>query len=92
MTVISIPGWISSVVFLVTCYVSGFQHVRLKRVNPIMNLQFFMMAFALAMIWVNAVYDHDMPWLSLGFLLLAVGSLSLMIYQFRRMPARLPFQ
>ena len=89
---ISLPGWISSVLFLVTCYVSGFQHVQLKRVRSVMNLQFFMMVFSLAMIWVNAVYNHDTPWLSLAFLLIAVGSLSLMIHQFRRMPARLPFQ
>lgn len=86
-----IPGWIANTVFLVTCYVSGFQHAKLARRNPILNIQFFMMAFSLVMLWLNLMYSYESPWVALGFFLLAAGSLGLMIYQFRRMPAKLPF-
>lgn len=89
---ISIPAWISNVLFLITCYVAGFQHVQLKRLRSVINLQFFMMVFSLAMICAHAVYFRHTPWLSLPFFLLSVASLSLMVYQFRRMPAKLPFQ
>ncbi len=86
-----IPGWIANILFLVTCYVSAFQHVQLKRINPVKNLQFFMMAFSLTMLWLNVMYGYETPWRSLAFFLTAVGGLGLMIYQFRRMPAKLPF-
>ena len=89
---ISIPPWIANVLFLIICYLSGFQHVQFKRLNPVMNLQFFMMAFSLTMIWVNAVYDHNMPWLSLAFLLLAVSCFALMVRQHRLLPPRKPFE
>jgi hypothetical protein len=85
-----VPGWIASTLFLITCYISGFQHTKLARRNPILNIQFIMMAFSLVMILLNVMYSYESPWVALGFLLVAVGSLSLMIHQFRRMPATLP--
>lgn len=86
-----IPAWCSNVLLLITCYLSGFQHVQLKRANPVTNIQFFMMAFSLIMIWVIAVYASSDAWLSVGFFLLAVGCLALMIRQHRMLPPMKPF-
>ena len=63
---IFIPAWVTNVLFFVTFYLSGFQHVQLRRPNPITNLQFFMMAFSLLMIVIVALYNRTNPWLSLG--------------------------
>ena len=81
-----IPAWITNFLFLITCYLSGFQHVQLKRANPITNIQFFMMAFALVMVLIVALYNRENPWLSLGFLVIAIASLGLMIRQHRMLP------
>ncbi len=87
-----IPGWIANVMFLVTCYVAGYQHVQFNRVNPVMNVQFFTMAFSLVMVVIVALYDKTDPWLSLVFLLIAVGCLGLTIRQHRLIPPRKPFE
>jgi hypothetical protein len=87
-----IPAWISNVLFLVTCYLSGFQHVQLRRQNPITNIQFFMMGFSLLMILIVALYNRESPWLSLVFFLIAVGSLGLMIRQHRMLPPMKPIE
>ena len=81
-----VPAWITNFLFLITCYLSGFQHVQLKRPNPITNIQFFMMAFSLLMVLVVALYNRENRWLSMGFLLVALGSLGLMIRQLRYLP------
>jgi hypothetical protein len=87
-----ISPYITNVIFLATVYLSGFQHVQLKRPNPIMNLQFFMMAFSLAMMLVVALYNKTNPWLSSGFFLLAVASLGFMIRQLRMLPPMRQFE
>lgn len=87
-----IPGWISNTLLLVTCYLSGYQHVQMKRPNPIMNIQFLMIIFALAMILVITLYGRTNPWLSLAFFLVAVGSLALMIRQHRMLPPNKMFE
>lgn len=89
---IFIPAWITNILFFVTFYLSGFQHVQLRRPNPITNLQFFVMAFSLAMIVIVALYNRENPWLSLGFFLTAVSSLGLMVRQHRMLPPMKPFQ
>lgn len=89
---IFIPAWITNVLFFVTFYLSGFQHVQLRRPNSVTNLQFFMMAFSLLMILIVALYNRTNPWLSLAFLIAAVGSLGLMIRQHRMLPPMKPFE
>ena len=80
-----IPVWVSNVILLVTCVMSALQHVRLKRENPITNIQFFMMFFTMAMIWIVAVYD-DGVWISLGFFLMSAVCLIVMLREQRKMP------
>jgi len=87
-----IPAWISNVLLLITCYLAGFQHVKLRRPNPIKNIQFFMMAFSLAMILVIALYNRVNPWLSWAFFAVAVCSLGLMIRQHRMLPPMRPYE
>jgi uncharacterized membrane protein len=87
-----IPAWVSNVLFLITIYISGYQHVRLKRRNPVTNLQFVMIAFALLMIIFGAFYGHENAWLSVGFFTLAVACLGLMIRQQRTLPPTRRFE
>jgi hypothetical protein len=87
-----IPAWISNVLFMITVYLSGFQHVQLRRPNPVANIQFFMIAFSLLMILIVALYNRESPWLSLVFFLIAVGSLGLMIRQHRMLPPMKPIE
>jgi hypothetical protein len=81
-----IPTWLSNVLLMITIYISGFQHVQLRRKNPVANLQFVMMAFSLLMILLIALYNRESPWLSLAFFAISVLSLALMVRQFRMMP------
>ncbi|HEY0185543.1 MAG TPA: hypothetical protein VGC09_22300 [Rhodopila sp.] len=83
-----IPAWISNILLLITCYLSGFQHVQLRRPNPVTNIQFFMVAFCLAMIVIIALYNRVNPWLSLVFFLTAITCLGYMIRQMRMLPPR----
>ncbi len=87
-----IPTWVSNVLFLITIYISGYQHVQLKRRNPVTNVQFIMIAFALLMIIVGALYSHENAWLSLGFFVIAVACLGLMIRQHRTLPPTRRFE
>jgi hypothetical protein len=87
-----IPTWITNVLLLIVCYLSGFQHFRLRRPNPVTNLQFFMMAFSLLMVLIVTLYNRENPWLSLAFFLMAVGCLGLMIRQLRMMPPMRPIE
>jgi hypothetical protein len=87
-----IPTWITNVVLLIVCYLSGFQHFRLRRPNPVTNLQFFMMASSLLMVLIVTLYNRENPWLSLAFFLMAVGCLGLMIRQLRMMPPMRPIE
>jgi hypothetical protein len=90
--VVFIPVWITNILFLITFYLSCFQHVQLRRPNPVTNLQFFMMAFSLLMILVATLYNRANPWLSLGFLLTAAASLALMVRQHRMLPPLRSFE
>jgi hypothetical protein len=87
-----VSTYITNLLFLVTVYLSGFQHVQLKRPNPVANIQFVMMAFSLSMMILVALYNYDDPWLSDGFFLTAVGCLALMIRQHRLLPPMQPFE
>ncbi len=90
MTVFISP-YITNTVFIVTVYLSGYQHVQLKRPNPL-NLQFWMIAFCLAMMLVVAFANDDNRWLSLGFFATSIGCLALMIRMHRMLPPRQPFE
>jgi hypothetical protein len=81
-----IPVWVTNILFMITIYLSGFQHVRLRRPNPITNIQFFMIAFALVMIVIVTLYNRVNPWLSLAFFVTSVVSLGMMIRQHRMLP------
>jgi len=87
-----IPAWVSNVLFLITIYISGYQHVQLKRRNPVTNLQFIMIAFALLMILFGALYNRENVWLSLGVFVIAVACLGLMIRQLRTLPPTKRFE
>ena len=81
-----VPTWVTNVLFMITVYLSAFQHVRMKRANPVRNIQFAVIAFSLLMILIVANYNHENPWLSLAFFLISVGCLGLMIRQQRMVP------
>ncbi|MDR3530427.1 MAG: hypothetical protein P4L90_07745 [Rhodopila sp.] len=87
-----IPAWTSNILLLITCYLSGFQHVQLRRPNPITNIQFFMMGFSLLMILIITLYNRQSPWLSLAFFLIAAGSLGFVIRQHRMLPPMRRFE
>lgn len=83
-----IPAWISNVLLLVTCWLSGFQMVQMRRPNPVATIQFSMILFCLLMVVVVALYSKVNPWWSLGFFLIAVVNLGVMIRQNRLLPPR----
>ena len=89
---IFIPAWVTNVLFFVTFYLSGFQHVQLRRANPITNIQFVMCVFSLAMIIIVALYNRENPWLSLAFFIAAASSLGLMVRLHRLLPPLRKFQ
>ena len=89
---IFIPAWITNILFLVAIYLSGFQHMRLRRPNPVTNIQFLMIAFCLAMIVIVALYNRANPWLSLAFFITAVTCLGVMIRQNRMLPPMKAFE
>lgn len=89
---IFIPSWCSNILLLVTVYLSGFQHVQLKRPNPVTNIQFFMMIFCMFMIVVITLSNKRNPWVSLVFFLIAVASFVTMIRQHRMLPPMKPIE
>jgi hypothetical protein len=92
MKMFFIPTWISNVMFLITCVLSGWQHSKLRRANPITNLQFAMMIFSMAMVLVVALYNRTNPWLSLAFFLIAAGCLAFTFRQQRMLPPGKSFE
>lgn len=87
-----VPGWLTNILLLITCYLAGYQHVQLDRPNPIKTLQFGVIIFSLLMILVVVFCNHINPWLSAGFFLAAAGSLAYMIRQHRMLPPRKSFE
>ena len=87
-----IPIWITNVLLLVTCWLSGFQLVQMKRANPVTNIQFVMIVFSMLMVLIVALYTETNAWLSLVFFLIAVCNLSVMIRQHRMLPPMKPFE
>ena len=81
-----IPAWISNIMLLVTCVLSGYQHAQLRRPNPVTNIQFCMIVFSMAMIVIIALHARTNVWLSLGFFLIAAGCLGFTIRQDRMLP------
>ncbi len=81
-----IPGWISNILFMITIYISGYQHVRMKYRNSVKNLQFFIVFLSLVMIVLSALYSRESPWLSLAFFVVAVVDLVVILRQRRFMP------
>ncbi len=83
-----ISYYIINPLFLLTFYMSIYQHVQLKRPNPVLNLQFFMMVFSLAMVVIVALYNRTDKWLSTSFLIVALASLAVIYRQFRYLPPK----
>jgi hypothetical protein len=83
---IYIPGWITSIIFMLTFYLCVFEHVKMRRPNPVLNLQFFMMVFALAMVLVVTFHNRKLPYLSIGFFALSLICLGVMYRQLRYLP------
>ena len=92
MTVFFISPYLTNIMFLITIYVSGFQHVQMKRPNPVTNIQFFLMVFGMVMIIVVALYNSVNPWLSLAFFLAGAASLATAIRQLLMMPPMKPIE
>jgi hypothetical protein len=89
---ILVPAWIPNVLFLITCVLSSYQHVQLRRPNTVMNIQFLMIAFCIAMIITTALYARTNAWLSLALLLIAVGCLGFILRQHRMLPPNKMFE
>ena len=81
-----ISPYITNVILLVTIVLSGVQHARLKRDNPVTNVQFGMMVFCMVLMVVVALYNGINPWLSLAFFVAAVGCLMMTLRQHRMLP------
>jgi hypothetical protein len=81
-----VPAWVSNVLLLITCWLSGFQLVQLRRPNPLATIQFWAVLFCLLMVLLVALYNEVNPWLSLTFFVIAVGCLGGMIRQHRMLP------
>ncbi len=84
--------YVINTMFLLTFYISIYQHVQLKRPNPVLNLQFVMMVFVLAMVVIVALYNRTDKWLSTSFLVVAAVCLAVMYRQFRYLPPRRKFE
>ncbi len=87
-----IPIWITNFLLMGTAWLAGYQLVQMKRANPVLNIQFIAVVFCLLMMLIVALYNKTNPWLSLAFLLIAVGTLTVMIRQHRLLPPRKPFE
>jgi hypothetical protein len=81
-----IPTWVTNILLLITCFLSIYQHLRLRPQNPIANLQFIMVVFALATLLINTLYNREDPRLSVALFVISVASLALMIRQLRMLP------
>jgi len=92
MTMFFISPYLTNIMFLITIYMSGFQHVQMKRPNPITNMQFFLMVFSMVMVIVVAFYNRVNPWLSLAFFLAGAASLATAVRQLRFMPPLKPIE
>ncbi len=85
-----VPALITNFIFIGTVYLCIFQLVKLKHDNPVLHLQFIMGVFSLVMIVVVALYNRTDPWLSMGFLVVAVVSATVMYRQLRWLPPSKP--
>ncbi len=92
MRMLFVPGWISNVLFIITCYLAGYQHVQLRQANPVLNLQFLMIVFSLVMVLVVVFCNRIDPWLSLAFFVISAGGLAVMIRQHRMLPPNKNFE
>lgn len=83
-----VPTVVTNVIFLGTFYLSVFQYVRMREIKPTFTLQFFIALFSLIMVLVVAFENGKNPWLSDGFLVIAVICLATIWRQMRYLPPR----
>jgi Ca2+/Na+ antiporter len=81
-----VPAWVTNVLLLITICLAGFQHVRLRRPNPVTNIQFVVMIVGMVMVLVVAFFNSENAWVSLAFLAVAIGVLALTLRQQRVLP------
>jgi hypothetical protein len=86
------PIWITNFLLLGTCWLAGYQLMRLRRTNPIPTIQFAMVLFCLLLVMPVARYNRVNPWLSLAFLLIALINLTVTIRQHRMLPPKKPLE
>jgi hypothetical protein len=83
---IYIPAWITNIIFLLAFYISLWEHVKMRRPNPVTNIQFFMMVFAPVMVLVVTFNNRKIPYISLGFFAVSVICLIVIYRQWRYLP------
>ena len=87
-----IPLWITNILLLITCWLAGFQLVKMQRPNPVTNIQFVMIVFCMLLVLVIVMNRITDPWLSFGVFVIAASCLGTMIRQHRMLPPSKPFE
>lgn len=87
-----VPTWVTNFILLVTCWLSGYQLVQMRRPNPVTNIQFCMIVFCLLLVLIVALHNRRDPWLSLAFFLISIANLGIMIRQHRMLPPTKRFE
>ncbi|HVZ09991.1 hypothetical protein [Rhodopila sp.] len=85
---IFIPRWLTNIVFLVAFYLCLIEHVRFRFVKKPLNTQLFLAIFCAAMVLVVTFNNHRDPWLSIAFLIVALGCLAYTWRQWRYLPPK----
>ncbi len=85
-----IPIWIPNVLLLASCVLANYQQWRLNPENVVKTVQFGISVFSIVMIVAMVLFtlSHRDPWISLIYLLVALGTLWFTIRQFRKLPAK----
>jgi hypothetical protein len=85
-----VPIWVTNVLFLLSCMMSGHQHSRLNRENPITTIQFGNIIFCVVMVVVVVLSTkfHPNPRMSQVFFLIAAITLCLTIRRYRMLPPK----
>jgi len=89
---VTVSPFITNTLFIAVVALSGWQHVRMQRPNPILNMQFGMMILGVVMMLVVTFCNTVTPWISLVFLLIAVAALLIVWRQNRMVPPRRPIE
>lgn len=92
MSMIVIPKIVTNLLFIAVVVLSGWQHVRMRRANPILNAQFGMMILGIVMMLAVIFLNTATSWTSLVFFLIAVAAMWFVWRQNRMVPPRRSFE